>query len=132
MKEGRYFLPYNPQLVEQARKMRKNLTFAEQKLWQFFRSTPPFCRGGGVKVWRQKAIAHFVVDFYCPKLKLVIEVDGASHFTPEGMEYDQARTKILEGYGLTVIRFTNDEVINHFEGVCKQIEGFIKGKSPPD
>ena len=129
MKEGRYFLPYNAQLVEKAKEMRKNPTVAEQKLWQFFRSTPPFCRGVGLKVWRQKPIAHFIVDFYCPKLKLVIEVDGASHFTPEGMEYDKARTDILKGYGLTVIRFTNDEVNNHFEGVCQQIEDFIKGKS---
>ncbi len=131
MKEGRYFLPYDSRLVEKAKQMRKNPTVAEQKLWLFFRSTPAFCRGAGFKVWRQKPIAHFIVDFYCPKLKLVIEVDGASHFTPEAIEYDQARTKILEGYGLTVIRFTNDEVINNLEGVSRLIEDFIKNKNLP-
>lgn len=78
--------------------MRKNPTFAEQKLWQYFRGTPPFRRGGGLKVWLQKPIADFIVDFYCPKLNLVMEVDGASRFTPKGIDDDKARTKILEAY----------------------------------
>ena len=110
MKQGRYFLPYNPKLIEKAREMRKN---------------PTFNRGGEMKVWRQKPIDNFIVDFYCPKLKLVIEVDGDSHFTEDGTLYDAQRTLILEGYGLSVIRFTNDEVINCFEGVCAKIEDLL-------
>ncbi len=124
LKEGRYFLPYNPLLVDRAKEMRKNPTPAERKLWQQYLRTFP------LKMWRQKPIDHFIVDFYCPKLKLVIEVDGESHFTEEGMTYDEERTRILAGYGLQVVRFTNDEVMNCFEGVCDRIAGFIPPKSP--
>jgi very-short-patch-repair endonuclease len=116
-KEGDYFLPYNPQLVARAKEMRKNPTIAERKLWGYLRNFP-------VKFWRQRPIDNFIVDFYCPKLKLVIEVDGDSHFTDSGLVYDQERTRVLEGYGLRIIRFTNDEVLQHFEGVCEQIMGF--------
>ena len=77
-----------------------------------------------MKFWRQKPINNFIVDFYFPKLKLVIEVDGDSHFTDSGLVYDEERTRVLEGYGLRVIRFTNDEVVQNFEGVCEQIMGF--------
>ena len=116
-KEGDYFLPYNPQLVARAKEMRKNPTIAERKLWGYLRNFP-------VKFWRQRPIDNFIVDFYCPKLKLVIEVDGDSHFTDSGLVYDQERTRVLEGYGLRIIRFTNDEVLQNFEGVCEQIMGF--------
>ena len=68
---------------------------------------------------------YFIVDFYCAALKLVIEVDGASHFTEAGQIYDAKRTSILEGYGLKMIRFTNDEVLRNFDAVCDRIEGFI-------
>ncbi len=117
-KEGDYFLPYNQDLIAQAKVMRKNPTPAERKLWQFLRTFP-------LKMWRQKPIDHFIVDFYCPKLKLVIEVDGQSHFTREGMASDTERTSVLEGYGLRVVRFTNDQVLHEFEGVCEEIMGFI-------
>jgi very-short-patch-repair endonuclease len=115
-KEGDYFLPYNPQLVPRAKEMRKNPTIAERKLWGYLRNFP-------VKFWRQRPIDNFIVDFYCPKLKLVIEVDGDSHFTDLGLVYDEERTRVLEGYGLRIIRFTNDEVLQNFEGVCEQIMG---------
>ncbi|WP_254566422.1 endonuclease domain-containing protein [Oscillatoria sp. HE19RPO] len=119
LKEGRYFLPYNPSLVERAKEMRKNPTPAERKLWQEYLRKFPF------KVWRQKPIDNFIVDFYCAKLKLAIEVDGDTHFTEDGMIYDEKRTQILEGYGLQVVRFTNDEVMNCFDGVCCSIGEFI-------
>jgi len=96
--------------------MRKNPTPAEKKLWRDYLRTFKF------RILRQRPIAHFIVDFYCAALKLVIEVDGDSHFTDEGKAYDLKRTSILEGYGLQVVRFTNDEVLNNFEGVCQQIE----------
>ncbi|MEB3249650.1 MAG: endonuclease domain-containing protein [Merismopediaceae bacterium] len=117
LKEGKYFLPYNPQLIARAREMRKNPTLAERKLWGYLRNFP-------VKMWRQKPINQFIVDFYCPKLKLVIEVDGDSHFTQEGLVYDQERTQILENYGLKVVRFTNYEVLNNFEVVCEKIMSY--------
>ncbi len=119
LKYGRYFLPYNPSLVEPAKELRKNPTPAERKLWQDYLRQFPF------KVWRQKPIDNFIVDFYCSKLQLVIEVDGDTHFTELGSIYDGKRTHILENYGLQVVRFTNDEVMNCFDGVCQCIAGFI-------
>ncbi len=125
LKQGKYFLPYNEKLTEQAKAMRKNPTPAERKLWQFLRTFP-------LKIWRQKPIEHFIVDFYCPKLKLVIEVDGEGHFTPDGMASDAERTKILEGYGLRVVRFTNDQVLREFEAVCEEIMGVIPPNPPSE
>lgn len=110
-------LPYNPKLVERAREMRKNPTPAEKKLWYGYLHTFKH------RVLRQRTIDNFIVDFYCAKLKLVIEIDGDTHFTGEGLEYDQARTSTLEGYGLKVVRFTNKEVMEDFEAVCAAIEG---------
>ncbi|WP_413160071.1 endonuclease domain-containing protein [Capilliphycus salinus ALCB114379] len=123
LKQGKYFLPYNPKLVDQAKEMRKNPTSPERKLWDFLKNFP-------WKMWRQKPIYNFIVDFYCPKLKLVIEVDGDSHFSSEGMVYDAEITKVLEGYGLQVVRFTNHQVLCEFEGVCQVILGFIPPNPP--
>ncbi len=111
-----YFLPYNPNLVERARDLRKNMTPAERKLWQ------EFLRGFPYPVLRQRPIDQYIVDFYCAHLRLVIEIDGDSHDTEEGKTYDARRTQVLEGYGLRVVRFTNDQVLHDFEGVCREIE----------
>jgi very-short-patch-repair endonuclease len=119
-----FHLPYDRNLVERAKELRKNATPAEQKLWDEYLKNFPY------RVLRQRAIAYFIVDFYCSKLKLVIEVDGAQHFTDEGIAYDDKRTEILEGYGLKVIRFSNDEILNNFEGVCWIINQEIP-PSPP-
>jgi very-short-patch-repair endonuclease len=111
-----FHLPYNPKLVERAKDLRRNMTPAEKKLWY------SYLRDFNFRVLRQKPINNFIVDFYCAKLKLVIEIDGDSHFTNDGKDYDQERTQILEGYGLRVMRFTNDEVLKDFAGVCQRIE----------
>jgi|GEM_PF-78679 len=112
-----YHLPYNPKLVERAKELRKNMTEAEKKIWY------EFLRNFKYPVLRQRPIHHFIVDFYCAKLKLVIEIDGDQHYTEEGKAYDEERRKILESYGLREIRFKNYEVLNEFEKVCKAIEG---------
>ena len=78
-----------------------------------------------VRILRQRPIDNFIVDFYCSGLRLVIEIDGESHFTEQGKIYDEERTNILEGYGLQVVRFTNVEVLQNFEEVCYQLEGLI-------
>jgi len=114
-----FHLPYNRQLVEKAKELRKNMTPAEKRLWYDYLRTFKF------RVLRQRAIDNFIVDFFCSQLKLVIEVDGESHFTDDGKDYDWERTKILEGYGLKVLRFTNDEVLQDWEGVCRRIEESI-------
>ena len=80
---------------------------------------------------RQRPIDNFIVDFYCAALGLVIEIDGDSHFTEEGKVYDAERTSVLEGYGLRVVRFTNVEVFQEFEGVCWRLEGLVGELSDP-
>ncbi len=100
------------------------MTLAEKKIWY------QYLRNFQYRVLRQRPIDNFIVDFYCAKLKLVIEIDGGIHYTNEAKIYDLQRTKVLEGYGLKVIRFTNDEVLNNLEGVCQVIEGLIP-PSPP-
>ena len=110
-----FHLPYNPKLIKRAKKMRNNPTLAEQKLWQ------AYLRNIGYRVLRQRVIDHFIVDFYIPKVKLVIEVDGAIHDKKDTKEYDKQRTLFLDSYGLEVIRFTNDEVMNSFDNVCGEI-----------
>ena len=107
-------LPYNHNLIELARQMRKNPTPAEIKLWEYLHNLP-------VKILRQKPIDRFIVDFYCASVKLAIELDGQQHYTEEGMTYDTQRSAALEGYGIKVIRFSNQSVMNDFDRVCKQI-----------
>ena len=114
-----FHLPYNPTLLPRAKELRKNMTAAEKKLWKGYLRTLKY------RVLRQRPIDYFIVDFYCPKLKLVIEIDGESHFTDEGKAYDQERTERLEGYGLKVIRFTNQEVLNNFEGIYEKLNSFV-------
>lgn len=124
-----FHLPYNRNLIALARQLRKNMTVAERKLWsEYLRIFP-------LRVLRQKPIDNFIVDFYCAKLKLVIEVDGDSHFSSQAQIKDRERTEILQGYGLRVLRFTNDEVLHNFEGVCGTIQSYaaslVEMKIPP-
>ena len=104
-------------LKEFARENRNNQTNAEKCLWQRL-------RGGelGAKFKRQHIIYDFIADFVCLEKKLVVEVDGAYHFTNEQMEHDAYRTKELEQFGFCVIRFTNDEVINETAKVIETIK----------
>ena len=116
LREDKRYFPYNPELVDRAKTLRKNMTTAERKLWfEYLRQFP-------LKVYRQRPIDHYIVDFFCPKLKLVIEVDGDTHFTDDAEEYDRIRSETLEGYGLTIIRFTNNEMFHNFSAVCATIE----------
>lgn len=108
-------LPYNSANVDNARALRKNMTPAEKKLWY------GFLRNFKYRVLRQRPIDHYIADFYCAKLRLVIEVDGIQHRFQQ-KEYDKKRTAILMIYGLNIVRFSNDEVMNDFENVCKQID----------
>jgi very-short-patch-repair endonuclease len=113
---GDFHLPYNPKLIDRAKELRKNMTPAEQKLWNGYLKTFKY------RVLRQRPIDHFIVDFYCHTLKLVIEIDGEIHFTEEAAVSDLERTQQLENYGVRVIRFTNQEVFLDFESVCRKIE----------
>lgn len=109
---GLPFLPYNKNLTTLARKNRKNPTKAESKIWREILCKKQFAR---YKFLRQKPIGNYIVDFYCSDLQLVIEIDGDSH--DETVEYDAERTKVLNSHGLTVIRYSNDDVLRNIEGV---------------
>ena len=109
-------LPYNKNLIPFAKSLRKNATPQENHLWyDFLRSYTP-------RFQRQKTIGQFIADFYCEKARLVIELDGSQHFTPEGITRDEARTAAIETVGVTVLRFTNREIDSEFCAVCKQID----------
>ena len=92
------------------------MTKHERKLWYDFLSNFP------VRFQRQKAIGNYIVDFYCAKAALIIEVDGCGHYTDEGIAGDDDRTKMLESMGLNILRITNLEISSNFSGVCQMIE----------
>ena len=116
-----------PELFNFAQEMRKNPTETEQVLWKTLRKF----RFEGFVFRRQHPIDIFVADFYCHKLKLVIEVDGEIHFDQLSQEYDFGRTGELEKYGIKVIRFTNDQVLRNKELVISQIYKYITESASP-
>lgn len=118
----RRILPYRQRLTTSARSLRRDPTPAEKKLWfEFLRDVP-------AKFTRQKPLGAFIADFYCSSSRLVIELDGDSHFTSSGEQYDQARTEKLAALGLRVLRFTNAEVMQQFDAVCERITQEITAK----
>ncbi|WP_302276645.1 endonuclease domain-containing protein [Faecalibacterium prausnitzii] len=115
-------VPKNHGMLPQARALRRNMTPQEAKLWyQFLRNYP-------VKIYKQRIIESFIVDFYCSKAQLVIEVDGAQHFSEQGQTYDRERSAILAQYHLQVLRFSNAEVDFHFDSVCEKIHQTIQSR----
>lgn len=115
----RRFLLYNSKLKERAKRLRYEMTDPEKKLWFEYLGHLP------LRVRPQHMIDNFIVDFYIASKKLVIEIDGESHFTESGTAYDTERSAILAGLGLRVLRFTNREVMENFEGVCEEIEKYL-------
>ncbi|MEK7458919.1 MAG: endonuclease domain-containing protein [Patescibacteria group bacterium] len=112
---------FNALIMKERRQLlRHQSPFSEKRLWEHIRKS----QIDGIKFRRQTSIGNFVVDFYAPSLKLIIEVDGDSHFTDEAREYDEARTTAIESLGLTVLRFTNDEVVQDIENVLERIRRF--------
>nr|WP_207751958.1 endonuclease domain-containing protein [Pseudoflavonifractor phocaeensis] len=118
-------MPYDGGLIARARKLRKEQTQWERKLWyDFLRNLP-------VRFQRQKAIGTYIVDFYCHKAALVIELDGGQHSEPEQQDYDRRRTDYLESLGLEVLRFSNLDISQNFDGVCQVIVCCLKKRLPP-
>ena len=111
-------LPYNGNLKQLSRELRKNMTDAERHLWTKIRMK----QLKGYQFYRQKPIGDYIVDFFCPRAKLVIEIDGSQHNTDEMTEYDRIRDEYMSSLGLRVLRFTNTEVLAHVEGVVESIE----------
>jgi len=79
----------------------------------------------GCWFYSQKPVGDYIADFYCSKAKLVIEVDGGQHYSNENMEYDKVRSQHIASLGLTVLRFTNTEVLTNIDGVIEVIERHI-------
>jgi very-short-patch-repair endonuclease len=109
------FLPYDPSLIPLAKELRKKATPAERKLWY------TFLRGYFPHFYFQRPIDHYIVDFYCPAQKLVIELDGDIHAIGNAEQEDEKRTMVLESYSLKVIRFTNRDVLETFNDVVREI-----------
>jgi very-short-patch-repair endonuclease len=107
-----------PDIFRKAKELRRYETESEKRFWA------KLCRNQliGLKFRRQHPINRFIVDFYCVKIKLVIEVDGNIHEIPENKVYDIGRSQILNDFGIKVIRFTNEEFIEDIEKVIKNIE----------
>ena len=111
---------HNSALTKNARALRKNMTKEENHLWyDFLRKYP-------IRFLRQKVIDNYIVDFYCHKARLIIELDGSQHYEKEGLLKDKIRTEHIEPRNLTVIRIPNNELNENFEGVCEYIDWVVK------
>ena len=107
-------------LTKRAQELRRNATKQENHLWYDYLRTYP------VKFRRQTTIHAFIVDFYCPTTKLVIELDGSQHYSDEGKAYDAERDHIIKQYGCKILRFSNHDIDCCFEGVCDLIDLEVK------
>ena len=115
---------YKKENIPLAKALRKNMTPWERKLWyKYLRYYP-------VRFQRQKAIGNYIVDFYCAKARLVIELDGGGHYTPEQEKKDDIRTAELENMSLFVVRICNLDIDRNFSGVCEYIDEVVKRSLP--
>ena len=121
--EGEKMKEYNKSNIPLAKTLRKNMTPWERKLWyEFLRNYP-------IRFQRQKAIGNYIVDFYCAKARLVIELDGGGHYAAHQIEKDNIRTKKLENMNLKILRICNLDIDRNFKGVCEYIDLTVKNLS---
>jgi len=113
----------NPDLKKNSQRLRKNMTKEEAHLWYQFLCRYP------LRFRRQYVIGNYIADFYCHQAKLVIELDGSQHYSPEKFEYDCKRTAYLESQGLWVLRFSNLDVMRKFHSVCESIDMTAKERT---
>jgi len=121
---GRDMKSYNRNNIPLAKKLRKDMTPWERKLWYMFLRAYP------VRFQRQKAIGNYITDFYCAKAKLVIELDGGGHYVDTKAEQDKKRTEELESMNLSVLRICNADIDRNFRGVCELIDLQVKKSLP--
>ena len=126
-KERDMYYGAKPELFRLAERMRQNPTIAEHLLWQYLKKL----RYEGFIFRRQHPLDLFIVDFYCHRIKLVIEVDGDIHLIEENIKYDENRTGELERFGLKVIRFKNDEIMNALEQIIRKSKLSSLNYHPP-
>ena len=113
----------NEKLTPNARSLRKTMTKEEAHLWYQFLCRYP------LRFRRQYVIGSYIADFYCHKAKLIVELDGSQHYTPEMKEYDNNRTVYLQSQGLQVLRFSNLDVMRRFYDVCQAIDMTVKERT---
>lgn len=110
-----------PQLKERRRELRHDRSPAEHILWRYLKGKQLL----GLKFRRQHSIGKYIVDFYCPAARLIVEIDGDSHFEPSQQEYDQQRSIYFLQLGIRTIRFRNDEVTHDTLNVIERLRVFI-------
>ena len=116
---------YDGTKVDFSRKLRRDMTPWERKLWYCFLKAYP------IRFYRQRIIGKYIADFVCLKAGLVIELDGSGHYEPDQQEKDQWRTEIIENYGYKVIRFCNRDIDKNFYDVCTVIDREVKQRTLP-
>ena len=116
------FLYNHKTLKERRRDLRKNQTPAEKLLWKFISKD----QISGLRFLRQYSVGPYILDFYCPKIRLGIEIDGSVHKEKEARIYDKDREKFLKSLDIEVIRFWNSDVLNNTEDVLSELLNKIK------
>ena len=116
-------LTYNKNMIPRARQLRRSMTKQERRLWFDFLKDYP------VRFQRQKTIGSYIVDFFCHRALLVVELDGAQHYDEQGEGYDRARTAFLQSAKIEVIRIPNASVDQDFAGVCALIDRAVKQRN---
>ncbi len=106
--------------------LRKNMPSAEIILWSRLKSRQML----GYKFRRQYSVDHYILDFYCPELKLAVEIDGESHFNAHGRkENDLKRQRFIESFGIQFVRYTNNEIVENIAGVLQNLSTAVKERS---
>ena len=119
-------LPFNNKLKPIARGLRSNMTDAELLIWSRVRRKQ-LC---DLQFYRQKNIGDYIVDFYCPRGKLILEVDGGQHYEIDRMKKDQERDRYLQQLGFSVLRFSDIDVLKNIDGVVERIQEHLKSSLP--
>ena len=112
-------MKHNKKLTTLAQNLRRNMTKEEKQLWYHFLREYP------VRFRRQVTCGEYILDFYCAKAKLAVELDGSQHLEPDAMKNDEARTLFLTGIGVEVLRIPNNEIWHNLGGVCDAIEELV-------
>ena len=112
--------------IDKSRKLRKNQTDAEKKLWALLRNR----QLAGIKFRRQFPVGRYILDFYAPQYKLNIEADGGQHYEDEGKQRDEIRTREMRKLGIETVRFSDRDILTNIEGVYETIKKVIEKRQP--
>ena len=114
-------LPFNRKLKGTARALRKNMTDAERLFWLRVRKK----QLNGHQFYRQKNLGNYIVDFYCPSAKIIIEIDGGQHYSEKVIIQDNIRDRYLNDLGFKVLRFSDNEILTNINGVLEHLFEYL-------